>query len=77
MAAADTYRAAAQSSSRCGPSAPAARSCAAEPGSDPGAVVYDAIEAAQARGHDVVIADTAGRLHTQVPLMEELARCGA
>ena len=46
----------------------------ANPGSDPGAVVYDAIEAAQARGHDVVIADTAGRLHTQVPLMEELAK---
>ena len=46
----------------------------ANPGSDPGAVVFDAIEAARARGHDVVIADTAGRLHTQVPLMEELAK---
>ena len=43
-------------------------------GSDPGAVVFDAIEAARARGHDVVIADTAGRLHTQVPLMEELSK---
>ena len=57
-----------------GASAPAARSCSANPGSDPGAVVFDAIEAARARGHDVVIADTAGRLHTQVPLMEELAK---
>jgi fused signal recognition particle receptor len=36
--------------------------------------VYDAIEAARARDHKVVIADTAGRLHTQVPLMEELAK---
>ena len=43
-------------------------------GSDPGAVVYDAIEAARARGHDVVIVDTAGRLHTQQHLMEELRK---
>ena len=42
--------------------------------SDPGAVMYDAIEAARARGHDVVICDTAGRLHTQQHLMEELAK---
>ena len=35
------------------------------PGSDPGAVAFDAVEAARARGHDVVIIDTAGRLHTQ------------
>ncbi len=46
----------------------------AAPGSDPGAVAYDAIEAARARGHDVVICDTAGRLHTQQHLMEELAK---
>src|SRR5438445_75237 len=43
-------------------------------GGDPAAVAYDAIEAAQARGRDVVIVDTAGRLHTQVNLMEELAK---
>ncbi|HEY7631042.1 MAG TPA: signal recognition particle-docking protein FtsY, partial [Thermoleophilaceae bacterium] len=43
-------------------------------GSDPGAVAFDAIEAAQARGHDVVICDTAGRLHTQSHLMDELAK---
>ena len=43
-------------------------------GSDPGAVAYDAVEAARARGHDVVIVDTAGRLHTQDHLMEELAK---
>jgi fused signal recognition particle receptor len=46
----------------------------AEPGSDPGAVAYDAVEAARARGHDVVIVDTAGRLHTQDHLMEELRK---
>jgi fused signal recognition particle receptor len=43
-------------------------------GSDPGAVAFDAIEAAKARGHDVVICDTAGRLHTQSHLMDELAK---
>jgi len=45
-----------------------------EPGSDPGAVAFDAIEAAKARDVDVVIVDTAGRLHTQQPLMEELRK---
>lgn len=43
-------------------------------GSDPGAVVFDAINAARARGIDVVIADTAGRLPTQLHLMEELKK---
>lgn len=43
-------------------------------GSDPAAVVYDAIQATKARGMDVVIADTAGRLHTKVNLMEELKK---
>src|SRR3954467_5790710 len=43
-------------------------------GSDPGAVAYDAIDAARARGHDVVILDTAGRLHTQQHLMDELTK---
>ena len=45
-----------------------------EHGSDPGAVVFDAISAARSRNADVVIIDTAGRLHTQVPLMEELKK---
>jgi fused signal recognition particle receptor len=44
------------------------------PGSDPGAVVYDALQAAQHRGCDVVIVDTAGRLHTKYNLMEELKK---
>jgi fused signal recognition particle receptor len=46
----------------------------AAPGSDPGAVAFDAIDAARARGHDVVIIDTAGRLHTQQHLMDELRK---
>lgn len=44
------------------------------PNSDPGAVVYDAIQAAQTRGSDVLIVDTAGRLHTKFNLMEELKK---
>jgi len=43
-------------------------------GSDPAAVAYDAVIAAQSRGIDVVIVDTAGRLHTKSPLMEELKK---
>ncbi len=44
------------------------------PGSHPSGVVYDALQAAKARGIDVVIVDTAGRLHTKVNLMEELKK---
>jgi fused signal recognition particle receptor len=43
-------------------------------GADPAAVIYDALQSAQARGADVLIADTAGRLHTQSNLMEELKK---
>jgi fused signal recognition particle receptor len=74
MAAADTYRAAAVEQLTEWAGRAGSEIVRANPGSDPGAVVFDAIEAARARGHDVVIADTAGRLHTQVPLMEELAK---
>jgi fused signal recognition particle receptor len=74
LAAADTYRAAAgeqlaEWAERAG--ADIVRSAS---GGDPGAVAYDAIEAARARDADVVIADTAGRLHTQANLMDELAK---
>ncbi len=74
LAAADTFRAAAieqlgEWGERVG--CPVIRQ---ERGSDPGAVVYDAISAARSRDADVVIVDTAGRLHTQVPLMEELKK---
>jgi fused signal recognition particle receptor len=43
-------------------------------GGDPGAVVYDALQAARARWMDLLIVDTAGRLHTKVNLMEELRK---
>ncbi len=43
-------------------------------GGDPSAVVFDAVQRAQARGHDLVLADTAGRLHTKVNLVEELKK---
>lgn len=43
-------------------------------GADPGAVAHDAVQAARARGHDVLIVDTAGRLHTKRPLMDELKK---
>ena len=43
-------------------------------GADPGAVAFDAVQAARARGSDVLIVDTAGRLHTKQPLMEELKK---
>ncbi len=74
MAAGDTYRAAAQEQLAEWAKRADSDIVRATPGSDPGAVVFDAIEAARARGHDVVIADTAGRLHTQEPLMEELSK---
>jgi fused signal recognition particle receptor len=45
-------------------------------GADPGSVVFDAIKRAEADGADLVIVDTAGRLHTKVPLMEELKKVG-
>jgi fused signal recognition particle receptor len=45
-----------------------------ERGGDPGAVAYDAVEAARARGRDVLIVDTAGRLHSKQPLMDELSK---
>jgi fused signal recognition particle receptor len=74
MAAGDTYRAAAQEQLAEWAQRAGCDIVGASPGSDPGAVVFDAIDAARARRHQVVIADTAGRLHTQVPLMEELAK---
>ena len=60
------------SSWRSGRSAPASISCARSRGADPAAVTFDAVSAAKARGRDVVIVDTAGRLHTRANLMAEL-----
>ena len=47
---------------------------AQERGADPGAVAFDAVEAARARGRDALIVDTAGRIHSKQPLMDELAK---
>ena len=74
MAAADTYRAAAAEQLETWAERAGAELVRGEEGSDPGAVAYDAINAARARGADVVIVDTAGRLHTQDNLMDELAK---
>jgi fused signal recognition particle receptor len=74
VAAADTYRAAAEEQLEIWAERAGAEFVGSERGGDPAAVAYDAIQAAQARGRDVVIVDTAGRLHTQTNLMEELAK---
>jgi fused signal recognition particle receptor len=74
VAAADTFRAAADEQLEIWAQRAKADFVGAERGADPAAVAYDAIEAAQARGRDVVIVDTAGRLHTQTNLMEELSK---
>lgn len=74
MAAGDTFRAAAAEqldtwAQRCG-----ATLIRGEEGGDPSAVIFDAVEHAAASGADVVLADTAGRLHTKSNLMDELAK---
>lgn len=74
LAAADTYRAAAVEQLATWAERAGADLIRSAPGADPGAVAFDAIAAARARGADVVIVDTAGRLHTQGNLMEELAK---
>jgi fused signal recognition particle receptor len=74
LAAGDTFRAAAGEQLALWAERSGADFVRGEAGSDPGAVVYDAIEAGKSRGHDVVIVDTAGRLHTQQHLMDELRK---
>jgi fused signal recognition particle receptor len=74
LVAADTFRAAAIDqlavwAERCG-----ADIVRHEPGADPSAVVFDGLRAARARKADVVLIDTAGRLHTRTPLMDELGK---
>lgn len=74
LAAADTFRAAAiDQLKRMGQMA-GVEVVASQPGADPGAVVYDTLTAAQNRGMQEVIIDTAGRLHTKFNLMEELKK---
>ncbi|MGH2925212.1 MAG: signal recognition particle-docking protein FtsY, partial [Solirubrobacterales bacterium] len=72
VAAADTYRAAAIEQLEKWAERAGAEIVRGSPGGDPGAVLFDAIAAGQARGADVVLADTAGRLHTHSNLMAEL-----
>ena len=74
VAAADTFRAAAGEQLEIWATRAGADYVGSSRGGDPAAVAFDAIEAAEARGRDVVVVDTAGRLHTQKGLMEELAK---
>jgi fused signal recognition particle receptor len=74
MGAADTYRAAATEQLAEWAQRAGADLVRGEPGADPGAVAFDTVSAARARGADVAIVDTAGRLHTQGNLMDELAK---
>ncbi|MFN8216955.1 MAG: signal recognition particle-docking protein FtsY [Solirubrobacterales bacterium] len=74
LAAGDTYRAAASEQLAEWAQRAGAELIRGQEGADPGAVAFDAISAAKARGADVVIVDTAGRLHTQGNLMDELGK---
>ena len=74
LAAADTYRAGAIQQLQVWADRLGVPSVAGAPGGDPAAVAFDAIEAAPTRGADTVLVDTAGRLHTQEGLMEELRK---
>jgi fused signal recognition particle receptor len=74
LAAADTFRAAAIDQLKIWGERIGVEVVAHQPGGDPGAVVYDALQAAQNRQAKVVIIDTAGRLHTKFNLMEELKK---
>jgi fused signal recognition particle receptor len=74
MAAGDTFRAAAAEQLATWAERTGAEFVRGEEGGDPGAVIFDGIQAGAARGCDVILADTAGRLHTKTNLMEELQK---
>ena len=74
VAAADTFRAAAADQLTVWAERAGVRIVKHEEGSDPSAVVFDAISSAKARGTDVLLVDTAGRLHVKANLMEELKK---
>ncbi len=74
VAAGDTFRAAAIDQLRVWADRAGVPVIAGQPGSDPGAVAYDGIRAARARGFDTLFIDTAGRLHTKFNLMKELEK---
>ncbi|GAB4340094.1 MAG: signal recognition particle-docking protein FtsY [Phototrophicales bacterium] len=77
LAAGDTFRAAAIDQLKLWGEKVNVPVIANQPGSDPAALVYDATAAAKARGYEILIVDTAGRLHTNYNLMEELAKIRA
>ena len=74
IAAADTFRAAASEQLEVWANRAKVRIIKHEEGSDPAAVVYDALNSAKSRGTDVVLVDTAGRLHNKKTLMEEVKK---
>jgi fused signal recognition particle receptor len=74
LAAGDTFRAAAIEQLKLHADRLGLPVTAQEPGADPGAVIYDALSTAQARGMQLVIADTAGRLHNKEALVKELMK---
>ena len=74
LGAADTFRAAAEEQLEILGDRAGVEVISHQPGADPGAVAYDAYQAGKARGADVLIVDTAGRLHTRANLMAELQK---
>ena len=74
LAAGDTFRAAASEQLEIWADRAGVPLVRAGEGADPAAVIFDTVKSATARGYDLVIADTAGRLHTKKNLMEELAK---
>lgn len=74
LAAGDTFRAGAISQLKVWAERSGSQFVAGREGGDPGAVAFDALTAAKARGVEVVLVDTAGRLHTKVNLMDELKK---
>ena len=74
LAASDTFRAAAGEQLEVWAERAGAHLISQDRGADPSAVAFDAVKSSQARGSDVLIVDTAGRLHTKAPLMDELKK---
>jgi fused signal recognition particle receptor len=74
LAASDTFRAAASEQLDVWAGRAGAHLVSQDRGADPGSVAFDAVKSAEARGSDVLIVDTAGRLHTKQPLMDELQK---
>ncbi len=74
LAAADTFRAAAIDQLKIWADRAGVEVVSHKEGADPAAVIFDTISAAKARGHDIIICDTAGRLHNKKNLMDELAK---